>query len=244
MKKWAKITLGIVCGLPMLLLTAVGITVTDFTDNTPDYISEVKDVETGDLLKAKVDQAISNMDISGEFVYTFNEHELNNILATIVKNIKIPAISIKSIYLSVGDEGKIEAEAPFWMAFYRSCLKAHGLLTYKAKEIVLTLKDISLGLLTETKGLVRSILNDDNIASINQSIVDSGVYLSIERRDDELVAVMTDQDILKTIVACTDSPLGFLYAALAGGFLNNRQIKVLINENGYTGIIVDTNPIL
>lgn len=244
MKKWAKIILGTVGGLAALLLTTVGVVVTDFTNNTPEYISEVKGLTTGDLLSSKVDEALNEMDISGEFKYIFSEQEINNILATIVPNIKVPALNVKSIYINIGDEGKISAEAPFWMAFYRSCLKANGTLTYKDKEIVLALDDINLGLLSETRGITKAVLNNENIASINKSIVDAGIHLSIERRDEKIVAVMTNQDILKTIVECTDSPMGWLYAALAGGFLNNKQIKVIINEGGYTGIIVDTNPII
>ncbi|MCQ2772198.1 MAG: hypothetical protein MJ238_02835 [Bacilli bacterium] len=244
MKKWLKIILSIIGGTTILIVSSIGIVVTDFTNNTPDYISEVKDVTTGDLLSAKVDSALKDMDISGEFKYIFNEHEINNILATIVPNIKVPGLNIKSIYVDIGEEGKISAEAPFWMAFYRSCLKANGTLTYKEKEVVLTLDDIKLGRLSETRGLTKAVLNENNIANINETIVKAGVHLTIERRDDKIVAVMTDLDIIKTIVECTDSPMGWLYAALAGGFLNNRQIKVLINENGYTGIIVDTNPII
>ena len=108
-----------------LIFTSVGVLIVDFTDNTPDYITEVEDMSTSDFLSYKAEKSLKETGIDEDFEYLFDEHDLNNLLATIVKEINIPMVNLHSIYLSINEDDTIDIQAPFFFLFYKS-LKFFG----------------------------------------------------------------------------------------------------------------------
>ena len=102
-----------------LIFTSVGVLIVDFTDNTPDYITEVEDMSTSDFLSYKAEKSLKETGIDEDFEYLFDEHDLNNLLATIVKEINIPMVNLHSIYLSINEDDTIDIQAPFFFLFYK-----------------------------------------------------------------------------------------------------------------------------
>ena len=222
-----------------ILLVSVGVLITDFTDNTPDYISEVDNMTTGDFMANKAQESLENSGPLDDFEYLFDEHDLNNLLATIVKEIKIPMVNLKSIYLDIDEEDNIKVEAPLWALFYKSCAKVDGKLTYDDTTLTLRITEIKVNLLTSNFGIVNWILSDEVVSNIQKAINDAGVELTMWKENNDILASMTNIDICKTIINCTNgSGVGFLSAALVAGTLNANNANLIVNQNGLTGIVV------
>ena len=222
-----------------LILVGVGVLITDFTDNTPSYYSEMKGVSVGDYLGEKANASLRNCGPFDDFEYLFNQEEINRLLATIVPNIQIPMVNISSIYLSIDENDCIHAEAPFWALFYKSCAKADGYLSYDETTLTLEINELKVNLLTSQSGIVAGILSKKQIADIADSINGAGVHLKMEKKENTILVTMTNIDICRTIVDCCSSPsIGFLSAAITAGALSSRNVKMVVNEDGLTGVIV------
>ncbi len=223
----------------LLFIIIIGILLCDFSDNTPSYTKEVEDLTIGDYLGDKAKKSANETGAFDDFEYLFNEEELNNVLALVTKTISIPMVKIKSIYLDIKDTNEIYIEAPFWALFYKSMAKANCYLSYDDETVRLVIEDIRIRNFTSTKGIVKSILDDDCVADIEKSINDAGVVLDMWKEDSTIFFEMSNLDIVKTIINCTKGDgVGFLTAALVAGTLNSNSIDIVINENGFTGIIV------
>lgn len=230
------IGLAVIIAIPVI---GVGIAITDFTDNTPSYCAEMKGVSTSDYLGQKAKDAAKDCGVLDDYEYLLNEEEINRMLATITPNINIPLVNLTSIYLDINEEDQIHAEAPFQALIYKSCAKVDGYLSYDKEVLSLRIQEIKANLLTSKSGLVASILSNDVVENMEKAINDSGVHLSMEKQENDIVVTMTNINICQTIVDCCKDPaIGFLSAALAAGALNSQNVELVVNENGYTGVIV------
>ena len=233
-----KIGIALVSVVALSLVT-VAILVTDFTDNTPSYYKEMKDVSTGDYLGEKAKRQALSCGPLDDYEYLFDEEGINRLMGTLTPHFAIPMVNITSIYLSIDSNDRIHAEAPFWALFYRSCAKLDGYLTYDDSVLTLRIEEIKANLLSSAFGIVDWVLSEKTIADIERSINDAGVHLTMEKQNKDIVVKMTNLGICKTIVSCCQDPsIGFLSAAIAAGLINSRTTKLVVNQAGLTGIIV------
>lgn len=232
-------TILIILSFIALIFLVVGILITDFSDNTPEYTKEVEDTTIGEYLGDKAKNMAKETGAFEDFEYLFDEEELNKVLALIVPLIEIPMVKIKSIYLSIDSNNDLLIEAPFWALFYKSMAKAKCSLSYDDTTVKLKIEDVRIRELSSKKGIVKSILDEDTIEDIEASLKEAGIEISMWKEDYYIYAEMTNLDIVKTIINTTKGEgVGFLTAALVAGTLNSNSIDIVINENGYTGIIV------
>ncbi len=222
-----------------LIFTSVGVLIVDFTDNTPDYITEVEDMSTSDFLSYKAEKSLKETGIDEDFEYLFDEHDLNNLLATIVKEIEIPMVNLHSIYLSINEDDTIDIQAPFFFLFYKSCAKVKAKLTYDETTLVLRITEIKVNLLSSNFGIVNYILSDQVVSDIQKAINDEGVELKMWKEDNDILVSMTNIDICKTIVNCSKgSAFGLLGAAIVAGSITAKNVKLIVNQDGLTGVII------
>lgn len=221
-----------------IVLAATGISICDFTDNTPEYTSEVKGVSTGDYIGNLADESFKNCGLLDDYEFLLDEHKINNLLATVVEVIDIPCVNIKSIYLNIDENDNIQAEAPLWALFYKCCAKAKGFLTYDDESLVLELSEIKLNLLSSRRGIVEQIVTEKMVEDIEDSLEESGVHIDMWKEGKNLYAKMTILDICRTIADCSKNATGFITAALVGGALTTRTVDLVVNENGLTGIVI------
>ena len=232
-------TILIITSFILLIFLVIGVLITDFGNNTPSYVKEVDGQELGEYLGNKAELCAKDTGAFDDFEYLFNEEELNDVLALIVPLIEIPMVNIKSIYLTIEPNNDLYIEAPFWALFYKSLAKAKCSLSYDDTKVRLVIEDIRIREFSSQKGIVKSILNDDRVKEIETSINEAGVELKMWKEDYKIIVEMSDIDIAKTIINTTKGKgVGFLTAALVAGTLNSSAIDIVINENGYTGIIV------
>jgi len=223
----------------VLLFIVVGVLIIDFTDNTPEYIDEVKDTNLSDFLGDKAKRIAKETGIFEDYKYLFDVEEINKILAMTTRNINIPLVNIKSIYLDIDDIDEVKGEAPFYLLFYKSLAKLNFTISYDDEKITLKIADIRVRNFSSTKGIVKSILNVKRINKIMESLNEEGIEIKLWKEDYYIYAQMTNIDVVKTIINCTkEDSVGFLVAALVAGSLNSNTIDIVINENGLTGIIV------
>ncbi len=229
--------LAIIIGFAFLLC--------DFTNNTPGYVLSMDESLTAsDMLMEKAEAAAKEMDLTGQYKYLFNEKEINELLATLVRDIDLSFLKIKSIYLTINDEDKIFAEAPYWITFYRSCLKASGYLQYDNEKVELRLSNATSGNIELQSWSLKAALSDKNLEKITKSIRKNKVYLTIKREKKYIVATMTKEEILRTIIENSKRIVtGVLTTAIVGGLMNNTSTEIIVNKNGLTGIILHTNPL-
>lgn len=225
--------------LVLSVLLVVGVLIVDFGDNTPEYVSEVENTELGDYMGDKAEREADRAGLLGDFEYLFNEEELNKILYMIIRDVKIPMVKIKSVYLNIDENDKIYAEAPFWAFIYHSRAKLNCTISYDDEVVRLRVDDIRVRGFSSTKGIVRSILSEDMVKELNQSLREQGIEITMWKEDEYIYAEMTNIDICKTIINTTkERGVGFLAAALVAGTLNHHSIDIVVNQNGLTGIVV------
>lgn len=199
----------------------------------------------GEYTKKKAEKAIEESKFLGDINFLFDEKEINELLATCVPLIKVPTINISSIYVDVSNNENIHGEAPFWFLFYKSCAYADCVLTYDDTTAYLDINDIHIRSFTSQKGIVKDILSEERVKSIQESINNAGVELTMWKEGTTVKAKMTNLDIVKTIINCTHhSGIGFLSAALTAGTLNSLNVELIVNQNGKTGIVIHKSLIL
>lgn len=236
--KHLRNTLISIASIIGLTFATIGVLVTDFTNNTPTYISEVEGMSPGDFMGAKVEQSLGDCGPFDDFEFLFNEHEINDLLATVTPLIKLPMVNIKSIYLKINDDNSINAEAPAWAACFRTCAKVDGYLSYDESVVTLRLTKIKANLLTSKWGAIDWALSDKNIQKIENALLNAGVHLNMCKDNKDIIATMTNLDICKTIADCSKTASGFLTSAIVAGAISARNVEFKINENGLTGVII------
>ena len=241
----AKKVLIILVIFVLVIIVSFAFLLCDFTNNTPDYVLSMdKSLTASDILMQKAEDAAKEMDLSGQYKYLFNEEEINKLLATLVRDIDVSFLKIKAIYLTINDEDKIFAEAPYWITFYRSCLKASGYLQYDNEKVELKLSDAKSGNIELQSWSLRAALSDKNLKKITNSIRKNKVYLTIKREKNYIIATMTKEEILRTIIENSKRVVtGVLTTAIVGGLMNNTSTEIVVNKNGLTGIILHINPL-
>ena len=222
-----------------LALGGVAITICDFTDNTPEYISEVEGMEPGDYLGEKAKESLKESTPLSDYKYVFSEHELNDLFATIVPKIDIPAINLKSMYISINEDDSFAMEAPFYALFYRSCAKGFGELIGAEDSITMKISELKVNLLSSKDGIVKSLLSEERIEAIEDAIREQGIEIDLWKEEADIYAKMTLEDICKTIVNnCSDPRLSFLVSAVGRGLITTHTASIVVNENDETGIII------
>lgn len=217
----------------------IGILITDFSDNTPSYVNEVKDTEVGDYLGDKAEKELSSTGPLDDFEYLFNEEELNKVLYMITRDIKIPMVKIQSIYLHIDKDDDIKAEAPVWALFYHTMARAQCSLSYDKEKVTIKVEDVRIRGFSSTKGIVKNILDEDLVNEIMTSLRKEGIEITMWKEGIYIYAQMTNIDICKTIINTTkEKGTGFLVAALVAGSLNSHSVDLIVNQNGLTGIII------
>lgn len=234
---WRKVLISVGAVIGTIVL-AIGVVITDFTNNTPDYISEVDGVSTGDYIGELADESFKDCGIFDDYEFLLDEHKLNNLLATIVREIKIPAVNLKSIYLDIDEKDNIRVEAPLWALFYRSCAKVDGHLDYDDEQVTLRLTEVKINLLNSKGGIIEKVISEEMVEEIEKNVVEAGVHIDMWKDGNDLCAKMTILDICRTIADCSKSAGGFITAALVGGALTTRSVDLVVNENGLTGVII------
>ncbi|MCR5491960.1 MAG: hypothetical protein K6F32_07530 [Bacilli bacterium] len=233
-----KILIAIV-SVAAIAVGAAAIAITDFTDNTPSYYSEMEGVSTKDYLGDKAEQEALSCGPLDDFEYLFDEEGLNKLMATIVPTIEIPMVNLTSIYFTVSESNAVHAEAPLSALIFKSCVKADGTLSYDEEVITLRIESLKAGLISSNSKPVSAILSSTMIGEIQTSINEAGVHLNMEKDGNAVVITMTNIEICQTIADCCSSPeIGFLSAALAAGALSAKNVDLVVNEDGLTGVVI------
>ncbi|GEM_PF-2586356 len=229
------ITLGAIIGVCFI---SISVAITDFTNNTPDYISEVEGKSTGDYIGELADESFKNCGILDDYEFLLDEHKLNNVLATIVPTIEIPCVNLKSIYLDIDEDDNIRVEAPLWALCYRTCAKIDGHLEYDDEFLTLRLTKIRVNLISSGGGVVDWVVTEEMVEGIEETLLENGVHADLWKDGTDIMAKMTILDICRTIADCSKNAAGFITAALVGGALTTKTVDLIVNKNGLSGIII------
>lgn len=229
-----------ILALAFLLVIALVIYVAANTiDNTNNMNQEIihDNKPTNILLNEYLSNSLENTKENHKVSFLLSEYQLNSIIYSVLSKIDISDFHVKAVYSIFNSDGTILIEAPVGYQSISSCVKANVEISEDNGNIVIVVKNISIGKLSTDSFIVKNfILPNINIKNLEDSLKQDSIDISFDKTTYELTINITKDKISNLILSSMGEDYNSLFNVLLTEIVGkNEYLDFQFNENSKLG---------